>query len=397
MRSGDSKYRRFGQVANLLALPDPNSPSIRTGDVEYVEAENLLARCVGVVGARFWFIMGPGTGTAEPLFQIVTGSGAGLTSSPHFKFDPTTGTVVLQDTAGAPLMNIDGAAAARLFELKNAAGFDAFTAILRAAAQSVSFNDSAGVTMELIDERAAVRTITTQDQNGLPINVAVLTAAGRTDSTLNPAGFAVIAVDTKAASQSVTFKDVGGVPLAVVDELPANRTINLYNPAGFLAVHMQANATDNQLAQNDSAGNAFFISRTTSTGLRFFNLIDELLHGIVGVIGASTVRRFQVTSTNSHSIILVDALDANRRVIIENDAGAVMLQVDTLAANEKIIATVPIDIGKFTLAAANAPADSAPPCAVLCPDCIGNQQKIALYREMGPPIEIGRFLLFLRK
>ena len=38
-----------------------------------------------------------------------------------------------------------------------------------------------------------------------------------------------------------------------------------------------------------------------------------------------------------------------------------------------------------------------PPCAVLCPDCIGNRQKVALYREMGAPIEIGRFLLFLRK
>jgi hypothetical protein len=35
------------------------------------------------------------------------------------------------------------------------------------------------------------------------------------------------------------------------------------------------------------------------------------------------------------------------------------------------------------------------PCAVLCPDCIANQQKIALYRDIGAPIEIGRFLLFL--
>lgn len=43
-------------------------------------------------------------------------------------------------------------------------------------------------------------------------------------------------------------------------------------------------------------------------------------------------------------------------------------------------------------AAANAP----PPCAVLCPDCIANQRKIALYRDIGPPIEIGRFLLFLK-
>jgi hypothetical protein len=34
------------------------------------------------------------------------------------------------------------------------------------------------------------------------------------------------------------------------------------------------------------------------------------------------------------------------------------------------------------------------PCAVLCLDCIGNQQKLALYRGVGPPVEIGRFLLF---
>jgi hypothetical protein len=34
-------------------------------------------------------------------------------------------------------------------------------------------------------------------------------------------------------------------------------------------------------------------------------------------------------------------------------------------------------------------------CAVLCLDCSGNQQKIALYRGLGPPIEIGRFLLFM--
>ncbi len=41
----------------------------------------------------------------------------------------------------------------------------------------------------------------------------------------------------------------------------------------------------------------------------------------------------------------------------------------------------------------HAPA-TPPPCAVLCPDCIGNQQKLTLYRAYGPPFEIGRFLLF---
>jgi hypothetical protein len=35
------------------------------------------------------------------------------------------------------------------------------------------------------------------------------------------------------------------------------------------------------------------------------------------------------------------------------------------------------------------------PCAVLCLDCIGNRKKIAMYSSLGPPAEIGRFLLFL--
>jgi hypothetical protein len=51
-----------------------------------------------------------------------------------------------------------------------------------------------------------------------------------------------------------------------------------------------------------------------------------------------------------------------------------------------------------TNASARYAATGAPsPCAVLCPDCIANQQKIALYGDIAPPIEIGRFLLFLRK
>jgi len=40
-------------------------------------------------------------------------------------------------------------------------------------------------------------------------------------------------------------------------------------------------------------------------------------------------------------------------------------------------------------------APNAPqPCAVLCADCIWNQKRIGMYRAVGPPIEIGRFLLF---
>jgi hypothetical protein len=41
------------------------------------------------------------------------------------------------------------------------------------------------------------------------------------------------------------------------------------------------------------------------------------------------------------------------------------------------------------------PANQPQPCAVLCPDCIGNQKKIGMYRTIGPPMEIGRFLLFV--
>src|ERR1019366_7802945 len=56
-----------------------------------------------------------------------------------------------------------------------------------------------------------------------------------------------------------------------------------------------------------------------------------------------------------------------------------------------------VHTGVVNASALYAAADIPPPCAVLCPDCIANQRKIALYRELGPPIEISRFLLFLKQ
>jgi hypothetical protein len=56
-----------------------------------------------------------------------------------------------------------------------------------------------------------------------------------------------------------------------------------------------------------------------------------------------------------------------------------------------------VHTGVANASARYADTGTPPPCAVLCPDCIANQRKIALYRDIGPPIEIGRFLLFLKK
>jgi hypothetical protein len=36
------------------------------------------------------------------------------------------------------------------------------------------------------------------------------------------------------------------------------------------------------------------------------------------------------------------------------------------------------------------------PCAVVCPDCAGDQRRMDLYRNFGPPLEFGRFLVYLR-
>ena len=55
-----------------------------------------------------------------------------------------------------------------------------------------------------------------------------------------------------------------------------------------------------------------------------------------------------------------------------------------------------VHTGVINPSARYAAADAPPPCDVLCPDCIGNQRKIELYRDVGPPIGIGRFLLFLK-
>ena len=56
-----------------------------------------------------------------------------------------------------------------------------------------------------------------------------------------------------------------------------------------------------------------------------------------------------------------------------------------------------VHTGVANQSARYAASGAPPPCAVLCPDCIANQRKIALYRDIGPPIEIGRFLLFLKQ
>lgn len=42
------------------------------------------------------------------------------------------------------------------------------------------------------------------------------------------------------------------------------------------------------------------------------------------------------------------------------------------------------------------PVNQPRPCAVLCLDCAGLPRKVALYSAIGPPIEMGHFLLFLK-
>jgi len=42
-----------------------------------------------------------------------------------------------------------------------------------------------------------------------------------------------------------------------------------------------------------------------------------------------------------------------------------------------------------------APPDQPQPCAVVCPDCAGVPRKAALYGAIGPPIDVGRFLVFV--
>ena len=36
------------------------------------------------------------------------------------------------------------------------------------------------------------------------------------------------------------------------------------------------------------------------------------------------------------------------------------------------------------------------PCAVVCPDCEGNERKVTQYQELGKPETMGRFLVFIR-
>jgi hypothetical protein len=54
-----------------------------------------------------------------------------------------------------------------------------------------------------------------------------------------------------------------------------------------------------------------------------------------------------------------------------------------------------VHTGVENASARYAPKGQPRPCAVLCLDCAGIRKKIALYATIGPPVEIGRFLLFL--
>jgi hypothetical protein len=42
------------------------------------------------------------------------------------------------------------------------------------------------------------------------------------------------------------------------------------------------------------------------------------------------------------------------------------------------------------------PGAESHPCAVLCLECAGKEKKVAMYSGVGPPVEIGRFMLFLK-
>jgi hypothetical protein len=53
-----------------------------------------------------------------------------------------------------------------------------------------------------------------------------------------------------------------------------------------------------------------------------------------------------------------------------------------------------VHTGVTNISARYSPPGQPQPCAVLCPDCQGDARKISLYSSLGPPVEIGRFLLF---
>lgn len=54
-----------------------------------------------------------------------------------------------------------------------------------------------------------------------------------------------------------------------------------------------------------------------------------------------------------------------------------------------------LHVGVENASSGYAESDPPPPCAVFCPDCAGIARKVDRYREIGPPVEVGRFLLFL--
>jgi len=233
--SQDSLWVLQGPLADRPLATDPGmvpGVSYYATDVD-VEFE--------IVGSA-WKAVSGAASLPIPATEIVIGTGAGVTSDPHFVWNPASAVLDVYDMAGIRLFSTDGTAGAR-----SATFLDA----VQIAMVEIGSKADATRKFDLLDDNATVmlhvslwgptRTVTILDESSEGIVQVNARTTTRSFSVLFPTtSFAAFSVNTRPATAGVTCNDVADNMVLYIDLRVASRHVEFGAPAQFQSVLFSA-------------------------------------------------------------------------------------------------------------------------------------------------------------
>lgn len=153
---------------------------------------------------------GGGGGIAEPADQIAFGTGAGLTSSSAFNYNPTTFFFSVADLNDLPILDVQGTVtASRLVAVKDEGGHGILSMFAAAAARTMILFDEGGAPIISWFAKIATRTIEMFDSAGHQLETWQTAAAMRSVTQVDETGAQVTSTSLIAASAGETFGSPG--------------------------------------------------------------------------------------------------------------------------------------------------------------------------------------------
>ena len=180
--------------------------------------------------------IGEGGAAVAPDTQIVFGTGTGIGSSEELTFGSHV--FAQLDSLLARFVNVDGTAANRTFELRNAADADIFAARTSAGTEYAEFQDNAGQPILHINAQAGSRVVTFEDDAAQPMLEISTLATSRSLTLYDGSGFAMMFAFTQTAQRTWAFSDNNEAPVLALDLKVAARssTWQTETSAGVLAI-----------------------------------------------------------------------------------------------------------------------------------------------------------------